>query len=140
MYSKSQQIKRQPKEKKKKVSITKIKNKCVELAKEIVKIRDKNTCQRCGKVVFGVNCQASHVAPVSSGNILIADPLNIKVLCYHCHLNWWHKDPTVSGKWFKDKFPERHAYIEAHRYESVKRTYQDWQDIYDNLKHIKETL
>jgi hypothetical protein len=31
----------------------------------------------------------------------------MKVLCYHCHLNWWHKNPIEAGRWFESKFPER---------------------------------
>jgi len=31
----------------------------------------------------------------------------MKVMCYHCHINWWHKNPIEAGKWFESKFPER---------------------------------
>jgi hypothetical protein len=47
------------------------------------------------------------VIPVSVTGRLALYPLNMKVLCYHCHLNWWHKNPIEAGRWFESKFPER---------------------------------
>ena len=85
------------------------------LIKQIVKIRDKFTCQKCFKVVEGSNCHASHVIPVSAGNKLRWDEKNLKVLCYHHHINWWHKNPTESGEWFKKSFPDRWKYLEANK-------------------------
>ena len=43
----------------------KIKDKLEKVVKQIVKIRDNNTCQKCLKKVTGSNCHASHVIPVS---------------------------------------------------------------------------
>jgi hypothetical protein len=85
--------------------------KCVFLAIKLAKHRDKYTCQRCFKVVGGVNCQWSHVIPESGNKLLSCDPLNIKVLCYKCHKGWRHLHPTESGQWFKDTFPERWEYL-----------------------------
>lgn len=99
------------KKRRKKSSRTKVFKKAELLAKEFVKIRDKRTCQKCGAVVEGSNCHASHVKPVSRSKRLSLDEQNLKVLCYHCHINWWHKNPTESAEWFKAKFPERLAYL-----------------------------
>ena len=86
------------------------------LVKEYVKIRDDYTCQHCGKKVTGVNCHASHVIPVSRSGYLRCEPLNMKAMCYHCHINWWHKHPIEAGAWFTDKFPERWEYLkELHK-------------------------
>jgi 5-methylcytosine-specific restriction endonuclease McrA len=85
------------------------------LVKTAVKIRDNYTCQKCGQKVEGSNCQASHVIPVSAGNKLRWDPLNLKVLCYHDHLNWWHKNPLEAAEWFKQKFPDRWEYLQANK-------------------------
>lgn len=84
------------------------------LSKKLVYERDNYTCQRCGKH-DGRDYQASHVIPVSAGMKLRWDLLNMKVLCHHCHLNWWHKNPLESAKWFEERFPERAAYLEANR-------------------------
>ena len=34
----------------------------------------------------------------------------------HCHLYWWHKSPTESGKWFAEKFPHLDEYLEKYKY------------------------
>jgi len=93
-------------------SKTLLKKKLEKLVKDYVKKRDDYTCQRCGLVVEGANCHASHVIPVSRSGYLQFDPLNMKVLCYHDHINWWHKHPVEAGKWFTDTFPERWKYLE----------------------------
>ena len=90
----------------------KIREKLETLVKDYVRRRDKFTCQKCDKVVSGSNCQVSHVIPVSATLRLAYDPKNMKVLCYHDHLNWWHKNPVEAGEWFKNKFPDRWAYLQ----------------------------
>lgn len=103
----------------KKTPISKLKKKLMELVKAQVRLRDQNICQHCKKTVFGSNCHVSHVIPVSAGNILAFDPLNMKILCYHCHLNWWHKNPTEAGDWFKEAFPDRWAYLKSKKNQTV---------------------
>ena len=90
---------------------TLLKKKLEKLVKDYVKKRDDFTCQRCGLVVDGSNCHASHVIPVSRSGYLQFDPLNMKVLCHFDHLHWWHKHPVEAGKWFTDTFPERWEYL-----------------------------
>ena len=79
--------------------------------REAVKERDKYTCQWCGKKVEGSNAHASHVVPRSNGKRLRWQILNGKCLCFHCHMNLWHKDPIAGAEWFKAKFPERYEYL-----------------------------
>ncbi len=76
-------------------------------AKKVVYVRDKDICQHCDKKCIWSDRHASHVIPVSATGRLALYPLNMKVLCYHCHLNWWHKNPIEAGRWFESKFPER---------------------------------
>ena len=89
-----------------------LKDRLDKLVKDFVKARDNKTCQRCKKVVEGSDCHGSHVIPVSRDGRLAFDDLNIKVLCMHCHLHWWHKHPVEAGDWFKSTFPERWEYLE----------------------------
>ena len=96
----------------KKTARAKAKKELEKLVKEFVKKRDNYTCQYCGLKVAGTNCHASHVFPVGSHGKLQFDPMNLKVLCYHHHINWWHKHPTEAGEWFKKTFPERYTYLE----------------------------
>ena len=97
----------------KKGSKTVLKKKLEKLVKDYIKKRDDYTCQHCHLVVEGSNCHASHVIPVSRSGYLQFEPLNMKVLCYHCHLNWWHKHPIEAGKRYTDTFPERWEYLNS---------------------------
>lgn len=118
----------------KELSVTKLKEKLMLLVKEYVKQRDNYTCQHCGKKVSGSDCQASHVHPVSGGNVLSFNPLNMKVLCYHCHLNWWHKNPREATKWFNEKFPDRAEFIDANKHNIVKWKVVDYEAMIDSFK------
>lgn len=110
-----------------------IKAKLVKLAGQIAITRDKNICQKCGKYVEGSNAQPSHVIPKSAGDVYKWNPENIKCLCFGCHLQWWHLNPTESGEWFRAKFPERWQYIK-----SLKPTiYKMWQ-LEEELEKLKE--
>lgn len=105
------------KDKIKKPKTTKLKSqlykKVLKLAKEYVKRRDKNTCQKCWKKwLKWVNCQASHIIPVSWDRRLAVDHWNMKVLCYHCHLQRRHKNPLEASEWIKTKFPDRVTYLQ----------------------------
>ena len=95
----------------KKKNKTVLKKKLEKLVKDYIKKRDDYTCQRCGLVVEGSNCHASHVIPVSRSGYLQFEPLNMKVLCYHDHINWWHKHPVEAGQWYTDTFPDRWKYL-----------------------------
>jgi len=79
--------------------------------KEYVRIRDGGKCQYCCKVVSGANAHVSHVIPVSRTLRLAYDPMNLKLLCYHHHINWWHKHPMEAAEWFAKTFPERWDYL-----------------------------
>lgn len=116
----------------KKLNRSKIIEKLVNHAKLQAKIRDNYTCQHCGKKVTGSDAHGSHVIPVSAGNKLKWDVQNIKTLCYHCHINWWHKNPTESGEWFKTKFPERWAYLQKNKGIKIYKTFE-LQDLLNQL-------
>ena len=93
----------------------KIKKKLELLVKSFVKKRDNYTCQWCRKQVVGANLHASHVVPVSQDGRLAYDPINLKSLCFHCHMNKWHKNPIEASRWFLSTFPERWVYLEEQK-------------------------
>ncbi len=103
------------------------------LSKDVVRKRDGTTCQHCYKHAEGKNRHVSHVIPVSAGNKLRWEPLNMKIMCYHCHINWWHKNPTESGEWFKETFPDRWEYLQNNR-GTAKFSIQDLEDKIELLK------
>jgi 5-methylcytosine-specific restriction endonuclease McrA len=116
--------------------VSKLKKRLMELMKAHVKRRDSYTCQKCGREVEGSNCHVSHVIPVSAGNALAFDPMNMKVLCYHCHLNWWHKNPVESGEWFRTKFSGRWEYLEEHRNDEVHWKAKDYEEMIAEAKEL----
>lgn len=103
------------------------------LSKEAVRRRDGNTCQHCSKWVEGSGRHVSHVIPVSAGNRLRWDIDNMKILCYHCHINWWHKNPMESAAWFASKFPDRWGYLQSNR-GIYKFTLKELEDLVVKLK------
>lgn len=125
---------------KKKGERTKLNAKLDELAKTAAKTRDNYTCQKCGKEATGSGMHGSHVIPVSAGNLLRWDTQNIKALCHHCHINWWHKNPLEAAQWFEATFPDRKAHLDKVRADYNKNPVRpklsifDLQDIYEKLK------
>jgi len=118
----------------KKVSISYLKKKLLDLVKAEVRRRDDYTCQHCLKYVTGSGCHVSHVIPVSHGNRLMFEPLNMKVLCFHCHIDWWHKNPLEASKWFKETFSERYNYLQSHKNEKVHWKEADYKEMIENYK------
>ena len=121
----------------------KIKDKLEKVVKSIVKIRDNNTCQKCLKKVSGANCHASHVIPVSRDGRLAFDIDNLKVLCFHCHINWWHKHPIESGQWYLAKFPTRYKYLEHMHLENQSKgsiNIKWYEEKYKIYKEILDTM
>ena len=101
--------------KRKKTDRRKLVEKTTNLAKHIAKVRDRYTCQMCGTVVDGSNCHGSHIIPVSADHRLEVHPINIKALCYHCHMNVWHKNVLESGEWYENKFPQKRQWLREQR-------------------------
>lgn len=122
---------------KKPKSISKLKKELDKRVKNFVKERDDYTCQKCGKMLEKSNCHGSHVIPVSAGNQFRFDPLNIKVLCFHDHLNWWHKHPIEAGEWFKETFPDRYEYLYGKPRKSVKFSRSDYAEMLEKYKEYK---
>lgn len=106
---------------KKKTKRRKLKDQLDKLARDYIKLRDNMTCQMCGAKVKGSNAHCSHVIPKSQGDRLRWDPLNLKLLCFHCHMNVWHKSPLDAWQWFESTFPERWAYIEKEKAKGSKK-------------------
>ena len=103
--------------------------KLVEKAKRCVKERDNWTCQRCGKIVDGANCHASHILNVGAYKSLELDPSNMKALCgMPCHLSWWHKNPLEAAEWFNEKFPDRYFYLKEIAKKKLKYLQLLWQN------------
>lgn len=112
-----------------KASIKTLKNKLTKIVHEHIKRRDNYTCQWCRRHVEGANCHVSHVIPKSEGNVLRWDPINLKVLCFHCHINKWHKNPNDAADWFQSTFPDRWEYLQKERHKIVKWKAHDYEQM-----------
>jgi len=129
-----EECKRRAKRVKKQSNIGKIKKELEDLVKVVAKERDNWTCQKCGKEVTGLGAHASHVIPVSASQFLRFDLQNLKCLCYHCHFNWWHKNPLEASEWFKNKFPERHEYLQNNKHTIDQRTKEELLELINKYK------
>ncbi len=128
------------KKRKIKTPLQKMHDKCWAMAKKIIYLRDYGQCQYCFNLVKGANAHTSHVFPKSTHGAIRYDLLNLKLLCYHHHINWWHKNPIESGKWFKEAFPDRMVYLEkmprlrSYRVSDLQEILEELQIEYENLR------
>jgi hypothetical protein len=104
----------------KKKSPTYWRKKCVDDAKLKAKIRDKWCCQKCGKKVEGQNAHGSHILNEGAYPLMSAEKDNILCMCYHCHIQWWHKCPHDASEWFDKKWPGRIKILRAMNEEKKK--------------------
>jgi len=113
-----------------------------DVCRKIIRLRDDNRCQKCGKLIKGSDSHASHVVAKGSGASLRRwDLLNLFLACTHCHFQFWHDNPTESGKWFAEKFPAREAYLEIYRYDKpAKISTAEMEILYETLKRKFEEL
>ena len=77
------------------------------------RMRDQDACQHCGKHIEGTDCHLSHVIPRPRCGRLPYALRNVKLLCFHCHIQFWHEHPLESAEWFKERFPDRLEYLET---------------------------
>lgn len=93
---------------------------CDKLCRHLVVIlRDKNTCQYCGKRGDdGWKIDWSHVI-TRRVKSLRHHEFNSKALCAYHHI-WWGMKPEESRLWFAEKFPERWAFLNLARQQKSK--------------------
>jgi 5-methylcytosine-specific restriction endonuclease McrA len=127
--AKSRRVKKQSSKTK-----SKLKEELWQLVRQQILKRDKMTCQWCGKKITSTH--DAHISHVKSKKLypnLKFDPMNLKLLCYRCHIYRWHKDPDDAITWFKEKFPERWNYIMKHKEDVVQLTEKDLKKLIDNF-------
>ena len=89
------------------------------VVKEIVRVRDEWTCQKCGKKFDPRDrsslCSAhtAHIIGKGSGGYRLRwDLINVVLLCHHCHINVFHQSGKGIEEWLKKNFPARGQYLE----------------------------
>jgi len=105
------------------------------LAREYIVKRDNYTCQRCGKKLEARNCHVSHVIPRTYMH-LRWDEMNLKVLCFRCHIMFWHKNPLEAAEWFKNKFPNRWEYLEKKKKVLHKYTISELEELVEKFNEL----
>lgn len=108
--------------------------KCVEIAKKIARIRDRNVCVWCGNDGRYKQLHGSHVFPEGRHRGMSAEVENIKMLCAYCHMRRWHESPIEGMTWFKGKYPERYRKLLKMSRLTIKK---DWEK---ELVLLKEEL
>lgn len=117
---------------------------CMKLAKQVVKIRDLDTCQKCWKKWPWLHC--SHVIADWKDTRLSVDTWNMKLLCYACHIHRFHKNPLIATEWFKNEFPDRYEYlIKEHAKEKLwsielERWEKRYAELREELQNMKEIM
>jgi hypothetical protein len=89
---------------------TKLNNELWLLVANWIKKRDGNQCWHCKKVYdnkSAIHC--SHILPKGEYPNYAFQSWNLKTLCMHCHLQWWHKNPIAATIWFQSEYPVQHA-------------------------------
>jgi hypothetical protein len=71
--------------------------------------RDGGKCVRCCK---SDRVCWSHVKRRSADLRIKYIVTNVLTMCFTCH-DWWHGEPTESGAWFEDRYPDRLEYLDA---------------------------
>ena len=77
-----------------------------------------NECAWCHKPGY---LTTSHVKPKGKYQGLRYDLMNVLPMHGNCHIFEWHANPTESGKWFEENYPERAVYLEEAKKVFVKR-------------------
>ena len=120
---------------------------CVNLAKLIAKERDEWTCQYCEKQSNGQDMHGSHVINEAKDHRLAIDTVNIKALCYNCHLHGWHKQVLIYAEWFENNFRNRSVYLKFEHFENknlgsipVSFWYKSLYDLIIEFSLLKEGL
>ena len=93
-------------------------------------------CQWCGK--SGI-VHVAHLLPKGKYPRLRYVKENVALLCYHCHLHKFHKNPLEAFVWVSEKFGEKHIDYLKHNIEPLigKHT-KLW--LYGMIQHYKNLL
>ncbi len=93
-------------------------------------IRQRGACERCGNTQ---TLQTSHIYS-RTYQYLRWDEENAHCLCAKCHF-WWHKNPAEAGEFLLTTHgSDRVAELKRRRNMVVKRTDNELQALYEDLK------
>jgi len=74
------------------------------ILRQILILRDGEFCLKCGKTE---RLSASHIYPKGRYRSMEYEPDNLKLLCYYCHIHWWHKNPIEAKEWLANTISKK---------------------------------
>jgi 5-methylcytosine-specific restriction endonuclease McrA len=106
--------------------------------RNIIRTKYGNRCCKCREKISGHNSHPAHIVAKGNGaSWRRFDIENIILLCFKCH-RWWHDNPTESGKWFANKYPEKENYLEKYRYgKTAEISTEEMETLLNKLKGMK---
>lgn len=122
-----------------------LRKKCVERAKKIVKKKAGYKCAYCGQYKEGAGLHGSHVLSEGIYKSMSADLDNIIALCAIHHMSgywnlsnkWsWHGTPLEAVKWFQEKYPDQYKELIRRSQKSVQADEYYWKQKWEYLKGI----
>lgn len=84
-------------------------------------------CAKCGQTFPVMQC--SHIKTIKAHPNLRYDVMNAFPMCGHCHMFWWHAEPTESGIWLQKYHPGRYEYLQQAQNKIVKYKIDDLKQI-----------
>lgn len=101
--------KKKKSKRRKKSPLKKLEDKADGLTRDIIRIRDGWTCQKCGKhITLKNDAHRAHIVG-RSHKILRWDLINLLLLCFHCHQEF-HSDGQLK-EYVEEKWPARYEYL-----------------------------
>lgn len=126
------------------------KDKCIELAKKIVRMKANYKCAYCGLGEPRYRTHGSHIYGVGAYPDMSADLDNILCLCATHHIGgyWknskevsWHESPMEMTEWFREKYPERHRQLKIRTQTIIKNNWEEklrgLREIFKKLEEVK---
>ena len=124
---------------------TKLRKKCVELAKHKARELVGDKCEHCGRSkAEGWQMHGSHIYSEGAYVSMSADVDNILCLCAMCHTGGmfrggrtkmlcWHSDPVYFGNWFDNKYPKRAKILKERARKSQQADLWFWEQKWKSL-------
>ena len=72
------------------------------LFRAIILLERPHKCEWCKRENEPGKLQISHILPKGSHPKIRHYKPNVLLLCYHCHLGLWHKDPIKAWEFIRD--------------------------------------
>ena len=109
------------------------------LCREIVHVRDRNSCRKCGLFVGETGGNVHHCIPKKRGHHVRWALNNLILFCPKCHF-WWHKEPFAID-WFRNDDPDAAEVVsELNQQQTQSFKQADLLEWIDTLEQVKRGM